>query len=93
MFGGAGLYSGEAFFGLLYQDRLYFRTDDATRSDYEARGSEGFRPRPNITRLKMNYYTVPADILEDGEELVKWARRAVVASRAVATQGRGARSG
>jgi len=82
MFSGAGLYSGGLFFGLLYKDRLYFKTDDTTRPQYEARGSEGFRPRPNTTRLKMRYYTVPADVLEDAEELVKWARQAVAVALA-----------
>jgi DNA transformation protein and related proteins len=80
MFSGVGLYSGEIFFGLLYHERLYFKTDDSTRPEYEARGSEGFRPRANIQRMKMNYYTVPADILEDGDELVRWARKAVQAA-------------
>jgi DNA transformation protein len=77
MFSGVGLYSGGLFFGLLYHDRLYFKTNDATRLEYVARGSEGFCPRPNLERVKMTYYTVPADVLEDTEELVKWARQAV----------------
>jgi DNA transformation protein len=76
MFSGVGLYSDGLFFGLLYHERLYFKTDDTTRPEYEARGSEGFRPRPNLARIKMRYYTVPADVLEDAEELVKWARQA-----------------
>jgi DNA transformation protein len=82
MFSGVGLYSDGLFFGLLYHDRLYFRTDDTTRPEYEARGSEGFRPRPNIARMKMRYYTVPADVLEDAEELVKWARKATAVALA-----------
>jgi len=84
MFGGAGLYCDDVFFGLIYKDRLYFRTDDTTRADYEARGGEAFRPRPKFTALKAAYYTVPADVLEDSEELVQWARKAVAA--AVASQ-------
>jgi DNA transformation protein len=82
MFSGVGLYSGGLFFGLLYHERLYFKTDDTTRPGYEARGSEGFCPRPNTARLKMTYYTVPADVLEDSEELVKWARQATAAALA-----------
>jgi DNA transformation protein len=82
MFGGAGLYSNGVFFGLLYKDRLYFKTDDATRPEYEARGSEGFRPRANTTGIKMTYYAVPADVLEDNDELVKWARKSVAAALA-----------
>jgi DNA transformation protein and related proteins len=82
MFSGAGLYSDGLFFGLLYKDRLYFKTDDSTRPEYEARGSEGFRPRPNTARLKATYYTVPAEVLEDSQELVTWARKAVAVSLA-----------
>ncbi len=83
MFSGVGLYNDGVFLGLLYKDRLYFKTDDSTRSEYEARGSEGFRPpRPNLRQLKMSYYTVPAEVLEDDEELVRWARQATHAARA-----------
>ena len=84
MFGGAGLYRDDVFFGLIYKERLYFRTDDTTRADYEARGGEPFRPRAKFTALKAAYYAVPADVLEDSEELVQWARKAVAA--AVASQ-------
>lgn len=80
MFGGLGLYSGGTFFGLVYKERLYFRTDDSTRPEYEARGSEGFQPRANVKNAQMTYYTVPAEVLEDEDELVRWARKAVTAA-------------
>ena len=82
MFGGLGLYSRGTFFGLLYKERLYFKTDDSTRPEYEARGSEGFQPRANAKNVKMTYYTVPADLLEDDDELVRWAQKAVTAALA-----------
>jgi len=82
MFSGAGLYSDGLFFGLLYKERLYFKTDDSTRPEYEARGSEGFRPRANTKNMKMTYYTVPAEVLEDEDEVVSWARKAVTAALA-----------
>src|ERR1700761_2206800 len=81
MFGGLGLYSRGTFFGLLYKERLYFKTDDVTRAEYVARGSEGFQPRPGV-KVQMTYYTVPAEVLEDEDELVRWARRAVIAALA-----------
>lgn len=74
MFGGYGLYCGEIFFGIIAKDRLYFKTDDATRADYEARGMKCFRPNPK--QALKNYLEVPADILEDRDELVSWAERA-----------------
>jgi DNA transformation protein and related proteins len=83
MFGGMGLYCDDLFFGLIDDDTLYFKVDDTTRPDYESRGSKAFRPyadRPEVR--SMNYYTVPADILDDAEELVTWARRSVAVAAA-----------
>ena len=31
MFGGHGIYSGETFFAIYYDERLYFKVDDETR--------------------------------------------------------------
>ena len=44
MFGGAGLYCDEFFFGLIADDPLYLRVDDSNRADYTARGMGKFRP-------------------------------------------------
>ena len=44
MFGGVGVYSGELFFALLDDDRLYLKVDDQTRGAFEARGLGPFRP-------------------------------------------------
>lgn len=74
MFGGYGLYHGDAFFGIIHDSRLFFKTSDATRSEYERRGMGPFQPNPKQT-LK-SYYEVPVDVLEDDEELARWARRA-----------------
>jgi DNA transformation protein len=85
MFSGLGLYCGELFFGLIFSDTLYFKVDDSNRADYQLRGMSQFRPYANKPRLSMNYYEVPVDILEDGEQLVAWARKSVtVAQSAVA---------
>jgi DNA transformation protein len=75
MFGGFGLYHRDLFFGILHKGRLYFKTNDQTRLDYEKYGMKPFRPSDKQT-LK-NYYEIPPDILEDGEELILWAREAV----------------
>lgn len=75
MFGGHGLYSGKSFFGIVYKERLFFRVTDATRSEYERRGMQPFRPNPNQSLQR--YYEVPADVLEDRVTLVDWARKAI----------------
>jgi len=77
MFGGVGLYCDGVFFGLIDDDTLYLKVDDSTRPEYEARGAKPFRPFRDRPETSTTYFTVPADVLDDAEELVSWARRAV----------------
>lgn len=74
MFGGHGLYLRADFFGIVYDGRLYFKTDEATREKYAGRGMGPFRPSEK--QVLKNYCEVPEEILEDGEELCSWAREA-----------------
>jgi DNA transformation protein len=53
---------------------VYFKTDASTADAYTERGMEPFSPSAKQT-LK-NYYEVPAEILEDEEQLAEWARKA-----------------
>ncbi len=75
MFGAYGLYRKEIFFGIVFEGRLYFKTDEKTRREYVECGMEPFRPNPRQT-LK-TYYEVPVDVLEDDRTLVQWAETAV----------------
>ena len=82
MFGGAGLYQDEVFFALIFSDTLFFKVNDDSRPEYEARGMSRFKPYKDRPELSFTYYEVPADVLEDREELVVWARRSVQAAAA-----------
>lgn len=75
MFGGHGLYTGDAFFGIVYDDRLYFKTTAETRPWYEERGMEPFRP--NERQQLKNYLEVPPDQIEAPELLVELALDAI----------------
>jgi DNA transformation protein len=79
MFGGVGLYSGEHFFGILDNDRVYFKVDDRSVGDYIRAGMGSFRPHPTQP-VTMTYGEVPVSVLEDRDELVVWARRAIDAA-------------
>ena len=82
MFGGVGIYAGELFFALMDDDVLYFKVDDANRASFEGRGMEPFRPGGEGGEV-MQYYEVPADVLEDVDQLATWVAAAVaVAARA-----------
>jgi DNA transformation protein and related proteins len=94
MFGAVGLYSDRAFFGLISSDVLYFKVGDANRSDYEARDMSQFRPFRDRPRVSMSYYEVPAEVLEDADECVLWARRSVAVAHSLAgRRGRSPKSG
>jgi DNA transformation protein len=75
MFGGWGLYCGDVFFGIVHDDQLFFKTDDATRPAYLEHGMGPFKPSDKQT-LK-NYYEVPIGVLENHEALVAWALLAI----------------
>ena len=79
MFGAVGLYYDGFFFGVIASDVLYFKVDDETRPDYKKVGARPFQPYGEESS-SMSYYEVPADVLEDVDQLRKWARGAVAAA-------------
>lgn len=90
MFGGVGLYCGELFFALMDDDVLYFKVDDTSRPRFEQRGMGPFRPAGEGGEV-MQYYEVPADVLEDPEALGAWTSEAVEVARRARQRGRARR--
>jgi DNA transformation protein len=89
MFGGVGIYAQGVFFALIAEDRLYFKVDDATRPDFEQRGMEPFRPFGEDSA--MGYFEVPADVVEDVNQLETWMKEAIGVA-AAAKSGKNKRS-
>jgi DNA transformation protein and related proteins len=77
MFGAVGLYSKELFFGLIDDDTLYFKTDESNAAPYHERKMPRFMSFPDKPESVFGYHQVPADIIEDAEALVDWARKSV----------------
>ena len=73
MFGGYGLYSRSTFFAIIHHGRLYFKTTPASVSFYKMHGMRPFRP--NAKQILKSYYEVPVDVMEDAENLTRWARQ------------------
>jgi len=92
MFGGIGLYCDGVFFGLIDDDTLFFKVDDTNRPDYVARGMAPFRPFRDRPDQSMSYFEVPADALEDRDELATWARKSVTAAAAKPRPAKNAKS-
>jgi DNA transformation protein len=78
MFGGYGLYLEDQMFGILEDDVVYFKVDDANRGTFEDAGLEPFRlESKNAT---MSYYTVPDAAMDDAKIMCEWARLGVEAA-------------
>ena len=80
MFGGVGLYCQGLFFALIDDDTLYLKVDDATRPEFERLGSQPFRPFGDESQ-GMQYYELPAEVLEDRSAVRPWVERALDAAR------------
>ena len=74
MFGGYGLYSGEHFFGIVFDGRLYFKTNPNTLPEFLHYQALVFAPSEK--QVLKNYREVNVDILEDSERLLLLAQRA-----------------
>lgn len=79
LFGGHGLYRGEAIFGILSVGKIYLKVDERSRADYESRGMRPFRP--NERQTIKSYYEVPPEVLAEPEALTSWAREALRAAK------------
>jgi DNA transformation protein len=76
MFGGAGLYRDGKMFGLIADDGAYLKVDGSNRKAFERAGSLPFKPYLDKPTT-MSYFEVPPDVLEDPNELIKWAKRSL----------------
>ncbi len=76
MFSGFGLYRGGVMFGLIARGELYFKVGSDNQPDYEARGAEQFAFPMRGKIMKLPYWRVPDDVLEDNDLAVAWAMKA-----------------
>ena len=93
MFGGAGVYLGDAMFALVVDDTLYMKADPELARAYAEAGSAPFsydvnggaRTIPGLMRL-------PDSALDDPDEALDWARRSLVPAELAAAQKRAAKA-
>jgi len=80
MFGGVGIYSARRIFGLIDDDILYFKVNDANRPDFERAGMRPFQPWPG--HVMAGYWELPVEVLEDVDRLRAWMDGALAAGTA-----------
>ncbi|MEJ2454044.1 MAG: TfoX/Sxy family protein [Candidatus Thiodiazotropha sp.] len=77
MFGGAGLYSDECFFAIADDGDLYLKADSESVSFYRQGDAEQFMYESKGKLSRMNFWSVPADIQEDPDQLRRWVGMAI----------------
>jgi len=76
MFGGHGIFHEGRMFGLVSGERLYLKTDEESRAEFEAKGLAPFEYMRSGKLTPTSYVEAPPEIYEDREEAARWARLA-----------------
>jgi DNA transformation protein and related proteins len=85
MFGGAGIYAGQVMFGLIDDDTIYLKTDEALKAELAAEGSAGWvYSRAPGRWEETSYWRLPEAALDDPEAAADWARKALAVAEAKA---------
>lgn len=83
MMGGATLYLGDLTFGKISDDMLYLKVGANNIADFEDAGSGPLTYMRGDKEIALkSHWQMPEDLMDDPDEIVAWARRAVDAARA-----------
>ncbi len=87
MFGGHGFYHAGKIFGLEADGEIFFKVNEESQSEYEKAGSHPFQYSSKDKKaVTMSYWTVPDEVMENPDEAVKWARKAIRAANVPKTK-------
>lgn len=93
MFGGAGVYLGDAMFALVVDDTLYMKADAGLAQVYAEAGSAPFSYDTRTgTRTIPGMMRLPDSALDDPDEALDWARRSLVPAELAAAEKRAAKA-
>jgi DNA transformation protein len=77
MFGAEGLFRDGLMFGIVYEERIYFKTSEESRQAFIAEGTGPlYYKMKNAEGILTSYYELPDWLYDDPEELAEWARDA-----------------
>ncbi len=80
MMGGHIVHCGGVAVALVYDDRLYLKTDEETRETFLAAGGEPFTYELRGRVVEMSYCTPPDAALDGVEAMQPWAELALAAA-------------
>jgi DNA transformation protein len=80
MFGAAGIYAGDLFFGVIDSEILYLKVDDLTAAEFEAAGSKPAVLQTKDGPIALRFWSLPDEAADDPEAAERWARLAIDAA-------------
>lgn len=80
MFGGHGVYFDGTILGIVLDETLYLKTDEATRARFQAAGCAPCEYDMKGRTLKMSYWSVPAEAMDSPQSMRPWAQLALDAA-------------
>ena len=86
MFSGAGIFANGVMFALVIDDVLFLKTDEQSRTAFEAQGLAPFSFIKQGRRIDTSYWRAPEQLLDDPDELIAWSRRALEAAKRIAAR-------
>jgi DNA transformation protein and related proteins len=82
MFGAEGLFRDGLMFGIVYRERIYFKTNEDSRQAFITEGASPlYYEFKNAEGVLTSYYELPDRLYDDPDELTEWARAAFAVAR------------
>jgi DNA transformation protein and related proteins len=76
-FGGEGLYAGAVMIGAVFDDIVYFKTDEETRKPFLAEKCKPFTFEKGGKTVVTTWFAIPDRLYDDPDALAEWARAAL----------------
>src|SRR6201996_2086271 len=83
-FGGEGITADDVMIGMVFDDIIYFKTDEGTRALFVAEKCKPFTfvKHKSGETVVTTWYALPDRLYDEPDELAAWARAAVRVARA-----------
>ena len=75
-FGGEGIYAEDAMIGMIFDDIVYFKTDEETRKGFIAAKTKPFSFHKGKELVVTTWFALPDRLYDDPDELAQWAHAA-----------------
>lgn len=82
MFSGQGFRLDGIHFAMLLRGTLFLRVDEALATEMDLAGAKPFRYSTSVRTVTVDSYRgVPEEMLDEPDQVVEWAKRAVIVAR------------